>query len=773
MKLFLKRTVKALLEPAICRAVAALLTLFAIVLVAGYQTATRQVTAANLTKSGNAAGTTVFAAPKSIRRGQEISRTEIVAHLQRIGYQQREGADTGTYQLSGSKTLHISTRYPDFGYQTATITFDKNRISAIHTDKGEVANLEIEPQAFGSFFTLTKDEKTYPMRVRRTIVGPQDVVASKYYKCLVAVEDAGFETEHGIAWRGIARAFITGNGGGSGLTQQVAKNAFARDISRTYWRKLQEAFLALSIERNFTKPEIAALHSNNSSFGRVRNGGPTLMGVLAAAQELFGITSLSDLSLEQSATLAGMHKKPDEYLLAAQNGDYSIITDRRNYVLDRVREVFHDEFSVEEVERAKAQPVKFLFVSQTQQSAGDMFSRHFEKYAASQVEKLTGLTDAENLRIYTTVDMDLQRAAYAAVTKQLSALDKRFAKRIPPGTLQAALVAMNVKTGEIVAMVGGRDFEKSQFNRATDAQRQPGSVFKPFVYATALNTAFNPNARRVITPATVYMDAPKTFKFGNQSYAPGNFGDKYSYQPVTLRYALTHSLNVVTVDVALEVRIDEVMSFAEKAGLPKPQRAYPAMALGTSEATPLQIASAYTAFAASGTRATPVAISRVMTGQGQAVPASTFSGQRFDVMHPEVAYIITSILKDVVNHGTAAALRARGFKANVAGKTGTSRDGWFVGYTPSIVCAVYVGFDDGSQLGLTGADSALPIWADFMTAALNMHPEWGGDWQIPVGIQQIDINPPVGHLASSDGQVKRTELFIKGTIPLGSGDSSK
>lgn len=215
------------------------------------------------------------------------------------------------------------------------------------------------------------------------------------------------------------------------------------------------------------------------------------------------------------------------------------------------------------------------------------------------------------------------------------------------------------------------------------------------------------------------------------------------------------------------------MSFAEKAGLPKPQRAYPAMALGTSEATPLQIASAYTAFAASGTRATPVAISRVMTGQGQAVPASTFSGQRFDVMHPEVAYIITSILKDVVNHGTAAALRARGFKANVAGKTGTSRDGWFVGYTPSIVCAVYVGFDDGSQLGLTGADSALPIWADFMTAALNMHPEWGGDWQIPVGIQQIDINPPVGHLASSDGQVKRTELFIKGTIPLGSGDSSK
>src|SRR5947208_5631430 len=377
-------------------------------------------------------------------------------------------------------------------------------------------------------------------------------------------------------------------------------------------------------------------------------------------------------------------------------------------------------------------------------------------------DSVAGTGSAEHLRIYTTVDMDLQRAAYAAVTKQLASLDKVQQKRFEPGTLQAALVAMNAKTGEIVAMVGGRDYAKSQLNRVADALRQPGSVFKPFVYATALNTAYDP-VPRVITPATTYVDEPKTFTYDNQEYSPGNFGESYSHAPVTLRDALVHSLNVVKVDVAMEVTIGRVMNLAAKAGLPKPPRAYPAMALGTSEATPLQVASAYTGFANLGTRTTPIAINRITTGTGVTIAAPT--PQKNEILRPDVAYVMTSFMKDVINRGTAAKVRSRGFKANVAGKTGTSRDGWFAGYTPNLVCVVWVGFDDGSQLGLTGANSALPIWTDFMEVALAEHPEWQGDWQMPSGIEEVAINTRTGGPASPEDPDKRTELFINGTSP--------
>ncbi|HZE64293.1 MAG TPA: penicillin-binding transpeptidase domain-containing protein, partial [Pyrinomonadaceae bacterium] len=281
-------------------------------------------------------------------------------------------------------------------------------------------------------------------------------------------------------------------------------------------------------------------------------------------------------------------------------------------------------------------------------------------------------------------------------------------------------------------------------------------------YATALNTAYDP-VPRVITPATIYKDEPKTFSYDNQEYSPGNMGDKYSMQPVTLRDAMVHSLNVVTVDVAMEVTIGRVMNLAAKAGLPRVPHAYPAMALGTAEATPLQIASAYTAFAANGTRTAPIAIDRVTTGNGTTIAQP--NAQKNEVLRPEIAYIMTSFMKDVVNRGTGAPIRARGFKYNVAGKTGTSRDGWFVGFTPNLVCAVWVGFDDGSQLGLTGAASALPIWADFMSVALANHPEWTGDWQLPEGVQQKDIDPTTGQIAQADSTNKRAELFVNGTGP--------
>jgi penicillin-binding protein 1B len=244
--------------------------------------------------------------------------------------------------------------------------------------------------------------------------------------------------------------------------------------------------------------------------------------------------------------------------------------------------------------------------------------------------------------------------------------------------------------------------------------------------------------------------------------------EKYSNKPVTVRDALAHSLNVVTVQVAQEVTIGRVMNLAAKAGMPKPQTPYLAMALGTNEATPLQVASAYTAFASNGVRTTPIAINRVTDGKGTTLKQLT--GTKNEVVRPEVAYILTSMLKDVVNRGTAAKLGSFGLrnipgKFGIAGKTGTSRDGWFAGYTPNLVCVVWVGFDDNSQLGLTGADSALPIWADFMNAALALHPEWAGDWQMPAGVETAEIDPATGQLVAADAQNKRAELFISGTAP--------
>src|SRR3989449_9741917 len=429
---------------------------------------------------------------------------------------------------------------------------------------------------------------------------------------------------------------------------------------------------------------------------------------------------------------------------------------RRNQVLESMLET--GAITQDQAKQAEATDLK---LASTKGRIDISDAPYFADYVQNELSDLITGQGADHLRIYTSVDMDLQRAAYAAVTKQLTALDKIEKKRVPEGTVQAALVALNAHTGEIVAMVGGRDYAKSQLNRA-EALRQPGSAFKPFGYATALNTAYDP-IPRVITPATMFKDEPTTFTYDNQQYSPGNMGDKYSMQPVTLRDAMVHSLNVVTVDVAMEVTIGRVMSLAAKAGLPRVSHAYPAMALGTAEATPLQLASAYSAFAANGTRTTPIAITRVTTGSGMTVAQPT--AQKNEVMRPDIAYVMTSFMKDVVNRGTGAPIRARGFKYNVAGKTGTSRDGWFAGYTPDLVCVVWVGFDDGSQLGLTGAASALPIWSDFMNAALTTHPEWVGDWTMPEGIQQADIDPMTGALATAETTTKRPELFINGTTP--------
>src|SRR5215213_1754955 len=668
----------------------------------------------------------IYAAPKQLHVNEPISQLDVIAFLKRAGYvekTQQADESRGRYSVSGT-----------------------------------LQRVWLEPELISS---VTGSE-----RAKRKVIGFSDL-PPHLVKAITVTEDRSFFEHYGVNVRGIIRALIRrydsdpnspiARQGGSSITQQLVKNLLLSP-EQTWRRKVSEAYMSIILETRLSKEKIFELYCNQVYMGQ--QAGFSINGFGEAASAYFN-KDVTNLNLAESAFLAALIRSPNRY------NPYTKIetaTARRNQVLDSMAEA--GVVTQEEVKNAKATPLQVV-PARGRIDVSD--APYFADYVQNQLgDMIAGNGGAEHLRIYTTIDLDLQRAAYAALTKQMNALDKIQSKRFEPGTLQAALVALNAKTGEIVAMIGGRDYSKSQLNRVTDAYRQPGSVFKPFVYATALNTAYDP-VPRVITPATTYMDEPKTFTFDNQEYSPGNFGESYSHEPVTLRDGLVHSLNVVTVEVAMEVTIGRVMNVAAKAGLPKPPRSYPAMALGTSEATPLQIASAYTAFANLGTRTTPIAINRVTTGDGVTIAAPTT--QKSEVLRPEVAFVMTSFMKDVVNRGTAAKVRGRGLKQVLAGKTGTSRDGWFAGYTPNLVCAVWVGSDDGSQLGLTGANSALPIWADFMQVALAEHPEWEGDWDMPPGVEQIEINPKTGAPTAPGDTVKRTEFFINGTGPNDSSET--
>jgi len=707
----------------------------------------------------------IYAAPKQLRVGQALTQERLIESLKHVGYvekSQQAEKSRGRYYLSGSivdvEPSGNATVDGQQQFRRVRVQFSRNgkAISSI-MELDHNAPLErawLEPELISS--VSGRD------RSKRKVIGFNDV-PPHLVKAITVTEDRSFFEHYGVNLRGILRALVRrydtdpnspiARQGGSSITQQLVKNLLLSP-EKTLKRKVAEAYMSIILETRLSKEQIFSLYCNQVYLGQ--QAGFSINGFGEAADAYFN-KDVTNVTLPEAAFLAGLIRSPNRY---NPFHDINTATARRNQVLDNMAET--GAISAEEAAQAKQSPLQ---VTATKGRIDVSDAPYFADFVQAQLgDIIAGSGVEEHLRIYTTIDLDLQRAAYAALTKQLAALDKVQARRFAPGTLQAALVAMNAKTGEIVAMVGGRDYSKSQLNRATNAYRQPGSVFKPFVYATALNTAYDP-VPRVITPATTYIDEPKTFTFDNQEYSPGNFGETYTRAPVTLRDALVHSLNVVTVDVAMEVTVGRVMNLAAKAGLPKPPRAYPAMALGTSEATPLQMASAYTAFATLGTRTSPIAINRITTGNGVTIAAPT--PQKNEVLRPDVAYVMTSFMKDVVNRGTAAKVRARGFKGNVAGKTGTSRDGWFAGYTPNLVCVVWVGFDDGSQLGLTGANSALPIWTDFMGVALGQHPEWQGDWEMPAGIEQVAINPKTGGPASPDDPDKRIELFINGTSSQG------
>jgi penicillin-binding protein 1B len=691
----------------------------------------------------------IYSSPKNLRNGENISLEDLVDYLKSAGYIEknlRADLSRSRYQvgdnsieiepgktalIDGKKTFHsLTVKFKKDGKSVASIT-DKDT-------NEDVKKIQIEPKILSSIVAEGNG--------KRKTVSFNDL-PKNLIKAITVTEDRAFFDHYGVNFRGIARAAWRryegdenspiARQGGSSITQQLVKNLLLSN-DPTIERKMKEAYMSVILETRLTKEEIFTLYANQIYLGQ-QAGGTSIYGVGEAANSYFG-KDVSALTLPEAALIAGIIRSPNRYN-ARKNIEK--VTERRNQVLDSMFEA--GEISGEQLNDAKNTPLDLHEVSPRKESQGIPY---FSQYAVEELPKIISDPEAmQHLRIYTSIDPDLQKAAFDAVNKRLERLDKYFPKQ-PKGNLQAALVAIRPKTGEIVAMVGGRNYLENQFNRATDALRQPGSVFKPFVYAAAINSAYDSNAQ-IFTAASILKDEKKIFTFGNDTYSPNNYGDIFSNKDLTLREALYKSKNVITVDLAMQLNIGKVMNLANKAGLPKVEKAYPSMALGTSEVTLLQMAKAYTVFANLGDKVSPMPISRVTNGDGTTVVAPV--AERKNVIRADVAYIMNDMLKDVINRGTATAAQAWGFKnvdgkQGFAGKTGTSRDGWFAGFTPELVCVVYVGFDNGDDLGMKGSDSALPIWADFMREALKEYPEWNGDWQMPDSVRKAEIDTRNGRL---------------------------
>ncbi|HEU4837186.1 MAG TPA: transglycosylase domain-containing protein, partial [Pyrinomonadaceae bacterium] len=477
----------------------------------------------------------IYAAPKQLRVNETISQADVVTFLKRAGYvekTQQADESRGRYSANGSSLdIEPSSASSVDGarqFQNVRIQFSGSgkSISSL-TDlegRGSLQRVWLEPELISS---VTGTE-----RAKRKVIGFSDL-PPHLVKAITVTEDRSFFEHYGVNVRGIIRAFIRrydsdpnspiARQGGSSITQQLVKNLLLSP-EQTWQRKISEAYMSIILETRLSKEKIFELYCNQVYMGQ--QAGFSINGFGEASSAYFN-KDVTNLTLPEAAFLAALIRSPNRY------NPYTKIetaTARRNQVLDSMAEA--GVITQEEAKNAKATPLQVV-PARGRIDVSD--APYFADYVQNQLgDMIAGNGGTEHLRIYTTIDMDLQRAAYAALTKQMNALDKIQSKRFEPGTLQAALVAMNAKTGEIVAMVGGRDYSKSQLNRATDAFRQPGSVFKPFVYATALNTAFDP-VPRVITPATTYMDEPKTFTFDNQEYSPGNFGESYTHEPVTLR----------------------------------------------------------------------------------------------------------------------------------------------------------------------------------------------------------------------------------------------
>ena len=574
-------------------------------------------------------------------------------------------------------------------------------------------------------------------------------VAPVFIKAIIAAEDAQFFEHKGINYESILRAALINllsgeiKQGGSTITQQITKSLLLTP-EKSYARKIKEAILARRIETSLTKNDILTLYINQIYFGQ------GAYGVEAAARSYFG-KSAAALTLAEAALLAGLPKAPSYY---APLRYLERARQRQSYVLERMLEQRY--ITAAEKQAAEKEPLGFKQLENINATR----SPYFTEYIRQAVEKKYGaqaLYEA-GLRIETTLSIAMEQAAQEAIRYGLEEYEKRHKKAsLDKKRVEAALVCMDPYSGYIRAMIGGRDFSNTQFNRAVQAQRQPGSAFKPVIYAAALDKGY--------TPASIIVDAPIAFKMGrNKLWEPQNYDEKY-LGPITLRKALTLSRNVATIKILQDIGINYAVKYARQFGIDTPLNKDLTLALGTPNLTLLQMVQAYAVFCAHGVRVEPLAITRILDRDGTLVEEN--SPQLYQALNPQTAYLMTSLLQSVVEEGTGKKVSA--LNRPCAGKTGTTndfRDAWFIGFTPQLVTGAWVGYDDNASLGKreTGGVVAAPIWLNFMQQVVKDIPV--KLFEVPEGVVFAKINPATGFAPQSASEATIFECFKEGTMPM-------
>ena len=694
----------------------------------------------------------VYGAPFLLKPDLDIPSSHLLERLNQLGYRAVKTAvrSPGDYRATPAEIDIYLHEFSDLHLRPvqARLILDRDRVSKVVSipQGDELFPAYLEPPLISGLRGASR-------QVREWVT--YDDMPAGFIDALLAVEDRRFFSHYGIDPVAVARAIWTNvtRGtviqGGSTITQQLAKNLFYSP-QRTFGRKLRESIAALVLEAKYTKKAILESYVNEIYLGQV--GSISIYGVGEAAHRYFG-KRMGALSIEETALLVGMIKGPNTY---SPIRNPALAKHRRDVVLGRLRsEGLLDD---KDWARTVLAPVRVLPPQETLADAP-----FFVDYLLRQMEETTGAPLPDGVRIYSTLDPILQRLANQAVENGLATLEATYpALKAHPEAVQGALVALDPRTGAILAMVGSRDYRASQFNRAVQSKRQPGSLFKPLVYAAALDARPESANEQPITAATMINDEPVTFQSAAGLWAPQNYDHRF-HGTVSLRTALEQSLNVPAVKIAQKVGIKRILKLAHDVGIRSPLAENLSLALGTSGVSLLEITSAFGALAHDGVFVVPTTAQAIMTPEGD--PAWRHTPERHQALSPPTAFIMTSMLTGVVERGTASKAKAMGLRSSVAGKTGTTdgyRDAWFIGYTPDIVVGVWVGFDDEEALHLTGAQAALPMWVDFMRRILPSAPP---PISTPAAVVTRDIDPVTGQLATSKCLQRTTELFVEGTEP--------
>lgn len=702
----------------------------------------------------------IYAEPLILYPGVDASEVGLLDQLTRLDYRPVGGTvqARGEYhydQKKGELQLFLH----DFPLprlqgkvEKVSFTLKGGRVERLlDLDEGtELSSVELEPEVITSVYDRAWEE--------RRVIKLYDVPSS-LIKALLAAEDHRFFEHEGIDfWRiiGAVRANLLAwrpVQGGSTLTQQLVKNFFLTQ-EKVVSRKLVEVCMATIVEHHYSKLEILENYLNEIYLGQ--HGAKGIFGMWEAARIYFG-KEPRDLTLGEIAVLAGMVKAPNTYS-PLRHPDRVVL--RRDYVLQRMREL--GDITEEEYRAALKEKI-VPRVLPPDDNGAPYFVDFIRKDLGEHLPD--GALTTAGLRIFTSLDMRLQRIAQEVVRAGLAELEAKYPRlrrEKPEEQLQACLIALQPQTGAVRAMVGGRDYLTSQFNRVTQAHRQPGSVFKPVVFLTALTKEREQREGRFL-PTSRIEDAPFTWSFKGKDWSPGNYKNEYLGM-VSLRRALEMSLNAATVRVAQEVGLEPIRETAQVLGFVSPLPLYPSLILGAAEVTPFEVAVAFSTLANQGLRGTPLTVKRVTKQDGEVLERRGVEVEQ--AITPEDAYMVTHLLEGVLERGTARGSRQKGFTRPAAGKTGTTDDygdAWFAGYTPDLVAVVWVGFDQRQSLGLSGAQAALPIWTNFMKRATAGRPI--AEFAPPPGITLVPIDLQTGFRATAQCPVVIEEAFYEGEEP--------